>query len=67
MGKNRGKWEEERGSGDHLLIHFPSVQNHRIKKAKNTSKVVIIFFELPLKAWGKSKTTRDREYIWIYF
>jgi hypothetical protein len=44
MGKNRGKWEEERGRGDHLLIHFPSVQNHRIKMATATSKVVIVFW-----------------------
>ncbi len=58
---------EGKREGNHLLIHFPYVQNYRIKMAKNTRKVVIIFFELPLKAWGKSKTTREREYLWIYF
>ncbi len=59
-----GRGEGERGPSSDT---FSLCADHRIKKAKNTSKVVIIFFELPLKAWGKSKTTREREYFWIYF
>ncbi len=52
--------EEGRGPSSDT---FSLCSDHRIKIAKNTSKVVIIFFELPLKAWGVSKTTRERKYI----